>query len=167
MQDNRTIRHATLNDIDDIMAVLAVAREKMRRSGNLTSGLMATPPSKPSLPTSSATEDCGYIVAYFAFLPSPEPTYASIYDGEWLDDTLPYHVVHRMGSLDTVHGIFNDVVDYCFSCVTNLRIDTHRDNKIMRNLLLEHGFHYCGIIYLQGGDERLAYQRLTINSRNI
>lgn len=171
MQDNRTIRHATLNDIDDIMAVLAVAREKMRRSGNANQWINGYPTEQAVIADIQCNgglvvEDCGNIVAYFAFLPSPEPTYACIYDGEWLDDTLPYHVVHRMGSLDTVHGIFNAVMDYCFSCDTNMRIDTHRDNKIMRNLLLEHGFHYCGIIYLQGGDERLAYQRLTINSRN-
>ena len=40
----------------------------------------------------------------------------------------------------------------------NLRIDTHRDNVIMRHVIDLYGFTYCGIIYLLNGDERLAYQ---------
>ena len=35
---------------------------------------------------------------------------------------------------------------------TNIRIDTHRDNKIMQHNILKQGFTYCGIIYLQSGD---------------
>jgi hypothetical protein len=31
-------------------------------------------------------EDDGKVVGYYAFLPSPEPTYAKIYEGDWLDD---------------------------------------------------------------------------------
>ena len=74
-------------------------------------------------------EDSDKIVGYFAFLPSPEPTYRKIYDGEWLDDTQPYHVVHQIASYPDVHGIFNNIMDFCFSHDTNIRIDTHRDNK--------------------------------------
>jgi len=100
------------------------------------------------------------IVGYFAFLQSPEPTYARIYEGEWLDDTQPYHVVHRIASYPDVHGIFSSIMDFCFSHDSNIRIDTHRDNKIMQHNLLKHGFTYCGIIYLPSGDERLAYTKL-------
>ena len=42
---------------------------------------------------------------------------------------------------------------------SNIRIDTHRDNRIMRHNIEKHGFAYCGIIYLANGDERLAYQK--------
>jgi hypothetical protein len=101
-----------------------------------------------------------FIVSYFAFIPSPEPTYAKIYDGQWLDDTLPYHVVHRIGSTPTSHGIFKTIMDWCFSNDEhrNIKIDTHRDNRIMQHCILSYGFTYCGIIYLANGDERLAYQ---------
>ncbi|MBQ5456348.1 MAG: GNAT family N-acetyltransferase, partial [Prevotella sp.] len=51
------------------------------------------------------------------------------------------------------------VFDYCFTRTTNIRIDTHRQNVIMRNVLQKYGFRYCGIIYLLDGAERLAYQR--------
>ena len=49
-------------------------------------------------------------------------------------------------------------MDWCVSIDRNLRIDTHRDNSIMRHNILKYGFRYCGIIFLESGDERLAYQ---------
>ncbi len=104
--------------------------------------------------------DEGRVVGYFALLPSPEPTYAKIYKGTWIDDTLPYHVIHRMASYPDVHHIFSDIMDFCLAIDRNIRIDTHRDNTIMQHNIVKHGFGYCGIIYLASGDERLAYQRL-------
>ena len=97
------------------------------------------------------------IVAYFALLPSPEPTY-DVIDGAWLTDG-PYGVIHRMASYPNVHGIFSTVIDYALSRYSHLRIDTHRDNRIMQHLIEKHGFTYCGIIWLEDGTERLAYER--------
>lgn len=106
-------------------------------------------------------EDDGKIVAYFAFLHSPEPTYDKIYDGKWLDDTKPYHVIHRIASFPEVHGIFQSIMEFCLARERNIRIDTHRDNKIMQHNIQKFGFKYCGIIHLANGDERLAYQKMT------
>ena len=97
------------------------------------------------------------LVAYFALLPSPEPTYDYI-DGAWLTDE-PYGVIHRMASYPDVHGIFSAVIDYAAARYAHLRIDTHRDNRIMQHLIERHGFTYCGIIWLEDGTERLAYER--------
>ena len=97
------------------------------------------------------------IVAYFALLPSPEPTY-DVIDGAWLTDG-PYGVIHRMASYPEVHGIFSTIIDYALSRYSHLRIDTHRDNRIMQHLIGKHGFTYCGIIWLEDGTERLAYER--------
>ena len=105
-------------------------------------------------------EDARSIVAYFAFLPSPEPTYAKIYEGEWLDDVEPYHVVHRIASFPQARHVFSDIMDFCSSVDRNIRIDTHRDNHIMQHVIAKYGFTYCGIIYLLNGDERLAFQRV-------
>jgi len=97
------------------------------------------------------------IVAYFALLPSPEPTYSFI-DGAWLTDE-PYGVIHRMASYPDAHGIFAAIMDFAAARFPHLRIDTHRDNRIMRHLIEKHGFTYCGIIYLADGAPRLAYER--------
>ena len=145
-----SIRAARANDLPDIMAVLEAAKGIMRASGNTLQWVGGYPSEEVIL----QDIDRGYgqvvmaegrIAGYFAFIPSPEPTYATIYDGAWLDDSRPYHVVHRIGS---------------YPEDANIRIDTHRDNRIMQHNILKYGFRYCGIIYLASGDERLAYQRI-------
>lgn len=161
----RIIRKAQAADTDAILEVMAAARGIMRASGNLRQW-------GDSYPSAAAidadrersggfvVEDDGRITGYFAFLPSPEPTYDFIEGGKWLDDSLPYHVIHRIASFPDAHGIFRDMLAWCAERESNIRIDTHRDNRIMQHLLQKHGFTYCGVIYLASGDERLAYQRI-------
>ena len=163
----RIIRHAKKADVDRIMQVLDAAKQVMRDAGNENQWINGYPTVEAVLSDierdgAMVVEDDEVLVAYFAFLPSPEPTYARIYDGMWVDDGLPYHVVHRMGGVPTARGIFASAMDYCFEHDPNIRVDTHRDNKIMQHLFTKHGFRYCGIIYLLNGDERLAYQKCTI-----
>ena len=85
--------------------------------------------------------------------------YARIDGGAWLDDEAPYGVIHRLASTPQSHGVGKACIDWCFERIPNLRIDTHRDNRIMQHLMQKMGFSYCGIIYLANGDERLAFHR--------
>ena len=160
-----TIREAKPTDIAEIMLVMEAAKRIMRASGNMhqwTDGYPSEAVITADMEKKGGfvIEDANKIVGYFAFLASPEPTYAQIYEGQWGDDVQSYHVVHRIASYPDVHGIFGTIMDFCFSHDTNIRIDTHRDNKIMQHNLQKHDFTYCGIIYLLSGDERLAYQRI-------
>ena len=179
---SRIIREAQPSDMADIMTVMDAAKKIMRQSGNMyqwgdgypSEAVITADMEKNGGITADMEKNGGFvveeddgehqlsgkIVGYFAFLPSPESTYAKIYDGEWIDDAQPYHVVHRIASYPDTHGIFSSIMDFCFSHDTNIRIDTHRDNKIMHHNILKHGFTYCGIIYLLSGDERLAYQKM-------
>ena len=166
---NRIIREAHPSDMADIMTVMDAAKKIMRQSGNMYQWGTGYP--SETVITADmekkggfVVEDSGTIVGYFAFLPSSEPTYDKIYEGDWLDDTKPYHVIHRIASFPDAHGIFSSIMDFCFSHDTNIRIDTHRDNKIMQHNILKHGFTYCGIIYLASGDERLAYQKTMVST---
>ena len=161
----KIIREAKPSDLTEIMQVMEAAKKIMRSSGNVHQWGEGYP--SEAVITSDmekhggfVVEEAGRIVGYFAFLPSPEPTYSKIYQGSWLDDTLPYHVIHRIASYPDAHGIFSDIMDFCFSHDANIRIDTHKDNHIMQHNIGKHGFAYCGIIYLASGDERLAYQKL-------
>ena len=162
-KDMRQIRPAALSDIPSIMPVMAAAKRIMRDSGNLTQweeGYPSESVIRNDIQRGGGIvmEDDGQIVAYFAFLPSPEPTYSAVEGGHWQEDTLPYHVIHRIASLPDAHGVFSDMIAWCLSRENNLRIDTHRDNSIMQHCILKAGFRYCGIIHLANGDERLAYQ---------
>ena len=173
---NRTIREAKPADILEIMQVMEAAKSIMRFSGNMHQWADGYPSEAVIISDmekhggfvleegDGEDQSTGRIVGYFAFLPSPEPTYSKIYDGEWLDDTQSYHVIHRIASKPDVHGIFSDIMDFCFSHDANIRIDTHKDNRIMQHNIEKHGFTYCGIIHLADGDERLAYQKLNKDS---
>jgi RimJ/RimL family protein N-acetyltransferase len=162
---SRTIREARPTDIDEIMKTMDAAKKIMRQSGNMHQWGEGYPSEAVIFADMErkggfVIEDEGKIVGYFAFLSSPEPTYARIYKGKWLDDERPYHVVHRIASYPDAHSIFKSIMDFCFSKDPNIRIDTHQDNKIMQHNIDKHGFTYCGIIHLASGDERLAYQKL-------
>ena len=149
----------------EIMKVMDAAKKIMRQSGNMHQWGEGYPSETVILSDMEkdggfVIEDEGKVIGYFAFLSSPEPTYARIYEGKWLDEEQPYHVVHRIGSYPDAHGIFNSIMDFCFSKDSNIRIDTHRDNTIMQHNISKHCFTYCGIIYLASGYERFAYHRL-------
>lgn len=163
---HRIIRLAVPSDMQAIMQVMDAAKQIMRASGNLHQWVNGYP--SEAVIAADIEKHVGYVIeedgrisAYFAFIPSPEPTYAQIYGGQWLDDQLPYHVIHRIGSYPDVHRVFDDIMDYCFAITPNIRIDTHRDNLIMQHNIRKHGFTYRGIIYLTSGDERLAYQKVS------
>ena len=144
---NRSIRESRPADVPEIMLVMEAAKKIMRSSGNMhqwadgypSEAVIASDMEKHG---GFVIEEAGRIVGYFAFLPSPEPTYLNIYDGAWLDDTQSYHVIHRIASYPDAHG-----------------------NHIMQHNIMKHGFAYCGIIYLVNGDERLAYQKLSIQKQ--
>lgn len=146
-----------------IMRLIEEARSIMRSCGNVNQWIGGYPSEDTIVEDINnghcylCVEQSGEVVASFAFIPGPEPTYKEIYEGQWLNDK-PYHVVHRLASTAASHGVFNDVMDYCLAEAGCLRIDTHRDNVIMRRVIHRYGFTYCGIIYLLNGDERLAYQ---------
>ena len=101
----------------------------------------------------------GEVVAVFAFAIGNEPTYKTIYEGEWLNDE-PYAYIHRIAVKKHGMGIVDFCFSECFKMHRNLKIDTHRDNIPMQKVLLRGGFQLCGVIYLESGDERLAYQKI-------
>lgn len=160
-----TIRPATERDIPAMMALFEEAKGIMRADGNMSQWTGGYPQEEVVLRDISSghgyiIEDGGVPVGTFAFIPGVEPTYLSIYEGEWLDADAPYATIHRLASTPRSHGVARACFDWCASRCPNLRIDTHRDNSIMRHVVTSWGFLYCGIIYLASGDERLAYQKL-------
>lgn len=156
------IRKAEERDIKAALTLFEAAKGIMRSDGNPTQW-EGNYPSEEIVRT-DISKGGAYIVereglpaGYFALLPSPEPTYSRI-KGQWLDDTEPYYVIHRIASTPDSHGIFREIIEYSLSVSPDIRIDTHRDNSIMRRLIDKAGFTYCGVIYLIDGSERLAYQ---------
>lgn len=155
------VRKATPADLPEVLTVYARAREFMRQTGN-PDQWSTTHPARSMLESDIKSgdlyllEDSDGIQGVFALLTGNDPTYGYI-EGQWLNHD-PYVTIHRIASAGKRTGVLPCSVQYGLSLCSNLRIDTHRDNKVMQHLLKKNGFTYCGIIYLENGDPRLAYQ---------
>ncbi|MGB2482859.1 MAG: GNAT family N-acetyltransferase [Flavobacteriaceae bacterium] len=107
------------------------------------------------------------VIATAMFSTRLEPTYKVI-DGKWMSSNSDrYGVIHRMAIAKKNRR--SGVSKFIFKTfetflkknnIKSMRIDTHVDNTGMQNLLLKLNYNYCGIIYLENGDLRLAYEKL-------
>ena len=158
------IRKTTPADISAIGEIYSAAKEFMRNAGNANQWNGDYPNEESARSDIKdgigyVCEDEGEVVAVFAFAKGIEPTYNSIYEGKWLNSE-PYAYIHRIAVKKHGMGIVDFCFSECFKMYPNLKIDTHRDNIPMQKVLLRNGFQHCGIIYLENGDERLAYQKI-------
>ena len=163
VEEHMNIRQATLEDLPIILTIYDNARVYMRTQGNATQWSGGYP-QEEILREDIAQErlyvcmEADEILAVFFYAHGDDPTYLKIYEGNWLND-LPYGVLHRIAVNSRGRGVAEFCYNYCLSRCKNLKIDTHRDNFPMQKSLTKNGFSYCGIIYLESGDERLAYQK--------
>lgn len=158
---NIKIRHTAIEDIPVIEKIFEAAREYMRRTGNPTQWKdnrpsMALVRADMDNGNSYVCEADGVVEATFAFIVGADPTYTDI-DGAWLSDA-PYGTVHRVASSGRVKGIAKAVFDWCKSQGVDVRIDTHRDNASMLHVIEKAGFVRCGVIIVDDGTPREAFQ---------
>lgn len=156
------VRSAKPEELPRILEIYAYAREFMVKTGNPNQWGKTNPP------VETLEEDIRqgnlYIVekegihGVFAYFTEPDPTYSYIEGGAWLIDA-PYGTIHRVAS-DGRGGVFSAVLDYAMGRNPHVRIDTHYDNKVMQHVLAKYGFIRTGIIYLEDGDPRIAYEKV-------
>lgn len=162
-----TIRKATRNDVEAVLAVYESARRYMRATGNLTQwsdGYPAETDVRADIAAGNlyVGEADGEIVMAFAFIIGDDPTYRIIEQGAWLNDR-PYGTVHRLGSNGRRSGMLAACAEFCFRHVDNLRLDTHADNSPMQAAAERLGFRRCGIIYCRDGSPRIAFQKTIVS----
>ena len=159
------IRKTTANDVAAAEKIYADARVFMRESGNPTQWNKEYPNRESILSdiekgVGYVCEEDGKLLAVFMFGIGPDKTYDVIRDGAWKNDE-PYAVIHRIAVAKDAHG--RGVAGFCFAeCFQrfpNIKIDTHRDNVPMQRALARAGFERCGIIFLENGEERVAFQK--------
>ena len=160
-------RGARRADLDAILKIYARARQAMADSGNPTQWGDHFPPQELLEEDIDSNRLFLYLVngeleGVFAFILGPDPTYARIEDGKWLNDTLPYGTIHRLASAGKRKGVASAVIEWCLEHCQSLRADTHTDNQIMQHLLEENGFTRCGIIHVEDGTPRIAYQKMSL-----
>jgi hypothetical protein len=159
------IRPAAMGELAALSRIYKSARQYMANNGNLLQWSGGYPAKELLIGDIKshqlyAVVSNGKICGVFAFILGPEPTYATIDDGAWLNAN-PYGTVHRLASDGSKSGIFDACLKFCLEFTDNVRTDTHKDNKKMQSLLQANGFAKCGTIYVQDGESdhspRLAY----------
>jgi len=159
------IRPSQLSDLDRLMEIFDYARNFMASVGNGNQWINGYPGRELIAKEINAhhcyvcEDEEGKIIGTFCFVPSPDPFYAVIENGAWLNDA-PYYVIHRIASDGSRKGIGKFCIDWCAQQYPNLRADTHQDNIIMQKLLTQSGFVRCGIVYVANGTARIAYQKM-------
>lgn len=85
-------------------------------------------------------------------------------DGKW-NTSIPYISIHKVATSNKYkkQSFAKKMMSYIENLAKrkrmDLRIDTHKDNKKMRNFILSCGYKYTGEVILQGELERLAYDK--------
>lgn len=158
------IRTAAIEDLPSLRRIYTAARAFMAQTGNPTQWGASFPPEdllREDIRQGRlwVVEKGGAVRGAFAFLVGEDPTYQVIENGAWRSDA-PYGALHRVASDGTARGLFSEMVDFCWARIPHLRIDTHRDNRVMRHLVEKHGFSLCGTIYTDDGTPRLAFERV-------
>lgn len=157
------IRPTTTSDLDRVMEIYKQARAFMRAHDNPTQWSGGWP-AREQIEDDIANNKsfvCVHenkIAGVLCFFVGTDPTYAKIENGQWLSDT-PYAVVHRIASSGEFKGTGSFMMEWAYSKHNNVRVDTHEDNYVMQNMLKKLGYTYCGVIRLENGDPRLAYQK--------
>ena len=157
----KRIRPANQTDMAEILDIYAQARRFMAENRNPTQWGQHHPAQQILeedilLSRLYVVEDGERLRGVFMFQVGDDPTYAHI-EGSWRS-TAPYGVIHRIAGVGG--GVFPAALEYCSSVIRHLRIDTHADNKPMQHVVEKAGFSRRGIIYVEDGTPRIAYDRI-------
>ena len=171
------IRPTTQNDLDAVMSIVEEARRTIAALGinqwQNGSPNRAMIEEDISLGQGRAVTLNGEIVGTFALIFDGEPTYDIIEEGAWsLPDRTEtgewsYLAIHRVAISVASRGtgVSTAIIRYAETTAracgrASLRIDTHEGNVVMRRMLEKHGFVCHGVIHLDNGDPRVAYEKV-------
>ena len=169
-----TYRPAVLEDVPRILEIVQAARESLGRFG--IDQWQGPYPGAERFEEDIRLKQCfivehaGDTGAFFVLSTLPEPSYDNITDGKWSAD-VPCCVLHRAAVAKEYRGsgmsqalmrcADEQARAYGLKCI---RVDTHRTNKPMQNLLRESGYRYRGNILVDaepGHDpHRQAFEKL-------
>lgn len=88
-------------------------------------------------------------------------------NGKW-NTSIPYISIHKVATSNEYkkqsfgRKMMSYIENFAKRKRMDLRIDTHKDNKKMRNFIISCGYKYTGEVVLQGELERLAYDKVIV-----
>ncbi len=157
-------RKATLEDMDELMAIAGEASAYLRECG--VDQWQDNFPNPEVFARDIAKGNCwlfthegaaaGVIVIYL----EPEADYRGI-EGAWLSEGENYGVIHRVAVKDAYRGrgLAAEMMQLAEDIILgrgypSVRIDTHEDNLSMQAMLCKRGYTNCGVVWLHGGPEQ-------------
>lgn len=106
------------------------------------------------------------VVATLALSFEGEKTYEKIYEGKWITEK-EFGVIHRIAVDNKYKGnklsacILEQIEKLCMDRnIFSIKVDTHEKNESMKKMLINNGFIYCGVIYLENGSKRIAFEKI-------
>lgn len=167
VREEHMIRKAKMEDLPEMLRIYRAARAFMKKTGNPTQWVDPDGTERPTEEqlVQDIREEKSYVletpeglraVFFYDEGEKIEATYDYI-EGAWTG-TEDYAVVHRIASDGQRRGAGRKCLRWAMERSGHVRIDTHENNRPMQHVLTSLGFGYCGIIYLENGDPRLAYE---------
>jgi len=168
-KENMEFRKAAPDDLNGIMEIIKQARNYFRNMG--INQWQNNYPNAEVISRDISNKngyvlvDNGVLIGTVTVIFGREKSYEYI-EGKWVSG-LDYAVIHRIAIRDQYKGkglasvMLRNIEHMCLERgIHSIRTDTHEDNKPMQRLLHNNGYIYCGVVYLQDGSKRLAYEKL-------
>lgn len=163
-------RQANISDLDQIVEIIELSKKYLKETkvDQWQDGYPAKKDLRRDIESrnSYVLTNKDEIVATTVISLDGESTYNSIFNGEWITNE-EYIVMHRVAVHDRYKGkgIFKELIKEAENLALNkgifsIKIDTHRDNISMQKAVLKNDFKKCGIIYLEDGSERIAFEKV-------
>lgn len=163
-------RQANISDLDQIVEIIELSKKYLKETkvDQWQDGYPAKEDLRRDIESGNSyvLTNKDEIVATTVISLDGESTYNSIFNGEWITNE-EYIVMHRVAVYDKYRGkgIFKELIKEAESLALNkgifsIKIDTHRDNISMQRAVVKNNFKRCGIIYLEDGSERIAFEKV-------
>ena len=163
-------RKAMESDMDNIMDIIKQVQEYLKSQG--TDQWQDNYPNYETI-NNDIKNSNGYvllkdniIVGTVAAILGEEKTYRDIYDGKWISNK-EYLTIHRLAIDSNYRGqglsslILSNIEELCIhKVIHSIMVDTHEKNISMQKFLKKNGFQYCGLIYLENKDKRIAFEKI-------
>ena len=167
------IRPSDIKDIDIIMGIFDEAKnfiasygsDQWQNDGYPGKDLIISDINSSS---SYVIEDEDNLAGYMYISLDKEQCYEVIKNGKWESD-FNYMTIHRLAISDEYRGknlskLFFDFAENLAKerNIRSIRIDTHNMNLPLQSILKKRRYKKCGIIFLDNGEERQAYEKIII-----
>ena len=163
-------RQAKISDLDQIVEIIELSKKYLKETkvDQWQDGYPAKEDLRRDIESGNSyvLTNKDEILATTVISLDGESTYNSIFNGEWITNE-DYIVMHRVAVHDKYKGkgIFKELIKEAENLALNkgissIKIDTHRDNISMQRAVVKNDFKKCGIIYLEDGSERIAFEKV-------